>query len=444
MSALPAHPNETRLSPTRRIVLVSSFACSPLWGSEPGVGWQWLLHIAKRHQVVLLTHAFFRDHLEPALAQAQIDVEVHYLRPPAFGLHPHVQLNSRVYYTWWQWFARRYATGLVKKHKFDLIHHLTWGSLRFPCFLTGLGVPLVMGPLGGGESAPMRFFKGLPWRTRAFDLLRSASLRWVHLDPLATWGPLRSDLVLCRSADSLQALPYSVRERAVVCGEIGSPAIVVKKREERPTPNQNRRIKLLFAGRLIGWKGVSLAVGAVANLRRRGWDVQLDIAGDGPLRQFLAKRISSEGLEDCVSLLGVVPRPLLMEMYGQADLFLFPSLHDSGGTVVLEALSRGLPVICLDLGGPQNYLNTECGVVVGTRDLDRLELEYALAEAIAPLLAHPERISLMSRAAERHAQAQSWEAMVAAGYAHIHRRLNWSAPCQHASATQGVQWRERC
>ena len=50
-----------------RRILVSSFACSPLWGSEPGVGWHWLIELAKRHHVVLITHSHFREHLEPLL-----------------------------------------------------------------------------------------------------------------------------------------------------------------------------------------------------------------------------------------------------------------------------------------------------------------------------------------------------------------------------------------
>ena len=52
---------------TRKRVLLSCFACSPIWGSEPGVGWRWLIELAKRHDVELVTHAYFREHLELSL-----------------------------------------------------------------------------------------------------------------------------------------------------------------------------------------------------------------------------------------------------------------------------------------------------------------------------------------------------------------------------------------
>ena len=414
-------------APVRRRILLSSFACSPLWGSEPGVGWQWLLQLARQHDVVLLTHAYFREHLEPALFQVGLHVEVHYVQAPAFGLHPHRQLNSRFYYTWWQWRVRPIVRQLIARYRFDLIHHLTWGTLRFPCFLGGLGVPLVMGPLGGGEAAPLRLYRGLPFKVRAFDYLRSASLLWVRLDPLATWGPRRAAVVLCKSNDSLRALPRSVQVRAVVMPEIGSPEIDLSGR--RPSNEKSlgtRRFRLLFAGRLLGWKGVALAISATARLEREGLDVQLDIAGDGPLRPHLAAEITRHGLCDRVCLLGAIPRADLLALYGQADLFVFPSLHDSSGNVVLEALSRGLPVICLDLGGPKHYVTPDCGVVVSTRGLSRSKVEQGMARAITELILDPARLRRMSDEAARHARAQNWGACVARAYDAIEQRLAWS------------------
>ena len=51
-----------------------------------------------------------------------------------------------------------------------------------------------------------------------------------------------------------------------------------------------------------------------------------------------------------------------------ADCFLFPSYHDSGGFVILEAMSRGVPVIALDLGGPGQIVNNNSGRIIKTKD----------------------------------------------------------------------------
>jgi glycosyltransferase involved in cell wall biosynthesis len=416
--------------PVRRRILLSAFACSPLWGSEPGVGWQWLMQLVKHHEVVLVTHAYFKGHIEPALAEAGLSIEVCYVQAPTGGLHPHRQLNSRLYYIWWQWHVRRAVRSILARGGFDLVHHLTWGTLRFPCFLGGLGVPLVMGPLGGGESAPLRLYSGLPLKVRAFDYLRSVTLLWVRIDPLATLGPRRSALVLCKSGESLQALPASVRQRAVVVPEIGSPPVDTSLRSWSPLPasaDPGRRFRLLFAGRLLGWKGVALALSAVALLVGEGRNVELDIAGEGPLRAHLAEEIERQGLQGRVRLLGAIPREELLALYARADLFVFPSLHDSSGNVVLESLSRGLPVVCLDLGGPQAYVDATCGEVVATRGLSRQALEQALARAIGAILDDPARLAYMQREAAVHAGRMSWESVVANAYRAIAGQLRWTA-----------------
>jgi len=416
----------------RRRVLLSAFACSPQWGSEPGVGWQWLMQLVRLHDVVLVTHSYFRAHLEPALQAAAIErLQVVYVEAPHFGLHPHRQLNSRLFYIWWQVWVRREVARMVRQAHFDVIHHLTWGTLRFPCFLGGLGVPLVMGPLGGGEVAPLRLYDGLPFKARAFDYMRSLTLLWVRLDPLATLGPRRSALVLCKSKESLQALPASVRQRAVVVPEIGSPPIEARTRDATVAGGADapqRRFKLLFAGRLLGWKGVALALGAVSKLVQAGRNVEFDIAGDGPLRPFLFRRLQELQLQDRVKLRGAIPREELLALYGCADLFVFPSLHDSSGNVVLESLSRGLPVVCLDLGGPHTYIDSHCGVVVSTCDRSVPAVEQALADAIGGVLDDPERLARMQAAAIVHAGCQTWASVVNRAYAAIGGRLGWGQP----------------
>ena len=408
----------------RRRVLLSCFACSPIWGSEPGVGWRWLLELTKRHDVVLVTHAFFREQLEPALAANPVaGLEIHYCAAPAFGVHPHTQLNSRLFYVWWQWRLKQMVKRLMKTQTFDLIHHLTWGTFRFPTFLGGMGVPLVMGPLGGGDVAPMRLYVGLPFRTRALEWVRAMSLHLARFDPLATLGPKSADLILCKTEDTLRALPARLRQRAVIALEIGAPAVDLSGRQRRsvaPVP-----FRLLFAGTLSGVKGIVLALGAVQILTKAGYSVTLDIAGKGPLQAHIRSEVVRLDLTEHVRLLGMLARENLFELYAKADLFVFPSLHDSSGNVVLESLSRGLPVICLDLGGPKYYVTPQCGVVVSTKGQSRAQIEQGLANAIAGVIDDPEKLRSMSTEAVRQATIQTWATRVNGAYELIEQKLHW-------------------
>lgn len=388
------------------------------------MGWRWLLELVKLHDVVLVTHIFFKEHIEPELSKSPIaGLEIHYFAAPDFGLHPHTQLNSRLFYIWWQWKLRALVKTLIQSRPFDLIHHLTWGTFRFPTFLGKLGVPLVMGPLGGGDVAPLRLYKGLPFRARAFELIRCWSLYLARFDPLATWGPYTSSLVLCKTEDTILALPSFLRKRAALSFEIGSPSIELFQRIERPM--ESSPFKLLFAGTLTGVKGIVLAIGALQLLVKAGYDVTLDIAGKGYLYSHILDVAERLNVRDRIRMLGMLPREELLHLYGEADLFVFPSLHDSSGNVVLEALSRGLPVICLDLCGPKYYVTSECGVVVSTDGKSTKEVEQGLANAISEIIISPDKLEKMSNAALQHARTQTWESRVVFAYSLIAERIMW-------------------
>jgi glycosyltransferase involved in cell wall biosynthesis len=177
------------------------------------------------------------------------------------------------------------------------------------------------------------------------------------------------------------------------------------------------RTTFLFAGRFITFKGLHLAVDALAEAVRRGADVSFVAVGDGPLREPIQAQINRLGLQDRVELRKHIPQRELMSLYHHADAFLFPSLHDSSGNVVLESLSRGLPVICLNLGGPPCFVDATCGIVVNVDGLSRAQLVSALADAIVDYAGRADaRRQAMSDAACARAAPLTWERQVAALY----------------------------
>jgi glycosyltransferase involved in cell wall biosynthesis len=86
-----------------------------------------------------------------------------------------------------------------------------------------------------------------------------------------------------------------------------------------------------------------LAIQALAAARASSVDAKLTIVGDGPARNDLERLTLKLGVSDHVIWRGELPREELLEVYGTHHAFLFPSLHDAGGTVVLEAWAYGLP-----------------------------------------------------------------------------------------------------
>lgn len=402
-------------------ILLSAFACSPLWGSEPGVGWRWAVQLARDHDVTVLTHAYFQSHIEWGLAGREtcgLKFAYHRVSWLRKTFKPSY-LNSRLYYLVWQIGAYYVARRLDRVTSFDLTHHLTWGSFRFPSFLGLLRVPFVFGPVGGGESAPARLTRSLPMRERLKEAVRDLVRISGSYDPLVWLCLWKAKLVLCRTEETRRCLPAWARRHARIRHEIGAPPL-------QPTSGPavaRKTLKLLHAGRLVGWKGAHLALRALAKARDRGVTAHLSIAGDGPMRGYLEQLAFELNLGGACTFHGHLQRDAVMDLYADVDAFLFPSLHDSGGTVVLEALSRGVPVICVDLGGPPNFIDQSCGYVIPARKGTEHEVVEGLANAITGLYLSRDLLKELSKGALARAETMSWERQVQRVYDDISEAL---------------------
>jgi glycosyltransferase involved in cell wall biosynthesis len=395
-------------------ILLSAYGCSPILGSEPGVGWRWASELSDRFSVTLLTHPFFHEPIEAELGKKpRPNLKVVYYEPRGLGIRrKRGALNSRLYYMAWQAGAMLKARALCRSNNFSLVHHITWGTFRFPSFMGFLGIPFVMGPVGGGEMSPLRLLKTMPWKEQFREVFRNVFIAAVSIDPLARLCLARADIILCKTDESAAALPVGNGTRVMIAQEIGAPACM--RREIKP--GAVGAISLLYAGRLVGLKGVHFAIRAVALANARGVAATLTIIGDGPLEQHLKALSENLGLSEKVFFKGFLPQQKLLDSYQEAEVFIFPSLHDSSGNVVVEALSRGLPVICLDLGGPKYFVDETCACVVSTAGAGVDELCLRIADRIVEIAIDPDLRAAMSEAAFDKAETLGWDSQVSRIY----------------------------
>ena len=151
-----------------------------------------------------------------------------------------------------------------------------------------------------------------------------------------------------------------------------------------------------FAGRLLYWKGAHIAIQALAELLRVSPDARLTVVGKGPEEGRLRAAAVALGIASNIRFVPWLPQEKLFEEYQTHDLFVYPSLHNSSGNAVLEALSFGLPVICLDLGGPAQIVTPGAGVIVSTAGRDTGQAAAAIAAEILRVLRSPELLKELS------------------------------------------------
>ena len=120
-------------------------------------------------------------------------------------------------------------------------------------------------------------------------------------------------------------------------------------------------LRLLYVGNILTLKGIDLMLHALA---QSGTDATLTLIGDGNFRAACERLVERLGLGERVKFRGRMPREEVLRIYRDFDVFAFPSLHDTGGYAVIEAMFNELPVICLDCGGPSVAVAAGTGIKV--------------------------------------------------------------------------------
>jgi glycosyltransferase involved in cell wall biosynthesis len=380
-------------------LLISTYACAPNHGSEHAVGWNWTTEAHRLgHQIWALASPAHREAIENACRADPGLGGIHWVFPRVRGwpLRPATEPKwERTYNLFWQVTALRHARELHRQIEFDAIHHLTWGGVRAPTFLSALGPPLIVGPLGGGETSPRSLRDGFYFKAKVTEAIRDLSNTTITLNPLVRPGLAGAAVIFVKTPDTRKLLTRSMQQKSVGFIELGlRPEQIGKPRSAWQTPP-----KLLFAGRLLYWKGVYIAIQAFAQLLRRMPEAQFTIVGKGPAEGRLKAYVAAHSLGGNIEFISWLPQQQLFELYTSHDLFIFPSLHDSSGGVVLEALSRGMPVVCLDLGGPKQIVTPQSGVTVGTAGRNTARVAAAMANEIFRLLTSRARLAALSAGA---------------------------------------------
>lgn len=353
-------------------VLISAYACGPDQGPEASAGWAIARAAAETGDVWILTRERFRESLETALAAApELASRVTVV---------HIDLPARVmrwkrrgwdlywYYALWQRLAGRTAARLHAEIAFDIAHHVSFANDWLPCGISRLDVPVVWGPVGGASRVPIiALSRWLGVRGTVTELARTA----LTALPRAIWGDStarRAALVVAQNPDVARRFR---RARNVVVEPNAAFA------EEIP-PHQGSETgkTAVFAGRLLAWKGAALAIDAISRPAADGW--RLLILGEGYERARLQRLARKLGVADRVDFRGHLPRAETLATLAAADALLFPSMHDQAGWIVGEASAMGLPVVCLDLGGPPTLADVNARVVSATAP----HLPDRLAEAL--------------------------------------------------------------
>ena len=392
-------------------ILLSAYACEPNKGSEPGVGWNWAIGLSKLgHDVWVLTRSNNKLSIDHEVSVNRFPSNLHfiYYDLPAWVLRfKKAIIGVHIYYLIWQWGAYKVAKTHHEKENFDLAHHVTFVNVRQPSFMGNLGIPFIFGPVGGGEYAPwrLRFHYGI--RGFLTDAIRDMMNFSVKFDPFMRRTFRQANWIYVTSEMTKKIIPSCFWHKIKIHLAIG-----LDKGGIIAPNNSSQGLRVLYIGHFLYWKGMGLGIRAFARLAHSNPEARLTMVGEGIDGERWHRLTEKLDIADKVSWISWVNRKHLTKIYQQHDVFLFPSLHDSGGMVVLEALSHGLPVICLDLGGPGIIVNDSCGCKIVALHKNEKQVVDHLSSELFKLANDTPQLSKLSSASKKRALTFIWEKFI--------------------------------
>lgn len=336
-------------------VLMTVYAVNPYKGSEDGTGWNISREVAKNNDVTVITRKNNIPHIQRYLDENPQDIHAN-TNFIGYDLHPSVmwlkkRLGERayvIYYYLWQLFLPLFIKS--KKLEFDIAHAVNFHSDSVPTFLWILGKPTYWGPVGHHPIVPKVFLKEYSkaafFKDRLYFIFKWA-LR--NLDPFFRIAVHKVDKIFVINSSIAKAMRVSESKTVYL------PAVASESPTALPKKEENT-FKVLSVGRFHYMKGFDLTIRAFATFfRRLNFEDQemaeLILVGKGEEKDRLIKIAKAEGIENKIRWVEWVDRSQMEKLYSESDVFLFPS-HEGAGMVIPEALSYGLPIVCLDSFGP--------------------------------------------------------------------------------------------
>ena len=395
-----------------------AYECSPYRGSEWAAGWGRLLGAAKVAETHVVTSEANFAVLERARDEGLLPENVFVYTPrPDARLHklerkPALFAYNYTAYHHWQVLALGLIRELHAREHFDLVHQVSVCTFREPGYGWELGVPFVWGPVGGTQNYPARFLPMLPLKEMVKEGVRSITNWFALRKPRVQDAARRAAVLIAANSTNACDLEHACHREVELLLETGLHEVKEPDRarfEKRINDARAGRpsdpLRLLWSGELQTRKALPILLRALYQLKPEvTW--QLDVLGDGPMRERWEKEAEQLGLADRVRFLGRLPFPEAVAEMNSADLFCFTSLRDTSGNVVLEALAAGVPVLCFDHQGAGDMVSEYSGVKLPVVSPTRAQADWA--RAIQGLAQDPRRLFALSRGATIQARSFLW------------------------------------
>ncbi len=392
-------------------ILINAYACAPNWGSEQGMAWHWITELARTHILYVITEGEWRAEIEEALVHLDVEANIHFYYNPVPDKVRAMCWNQgdwRFYWYYRQWQKKTLAMAqqICREHQIDLIHQLNMIGFREPGYLWKIeDIPYIIGPIGGMELTPIRFFRQSSLATRCKTFVKNSINRWQRShSPRVRAAIDRADYIIAATKGCQEFIQrHYHKDNVVFINETGT---TLESEHTCEHHFDHHGLNLLWVGKFAERKLLNMALDTVA--RMADCDICLSVVGTGSDQEVAHYHhyAAQLGLGNHVRWMGVIPNAQIPQLMRQADLLFFTSVMEATSTVVLEAITNNLPVLCFDTCGFGPIVRNGVGVAI-----DMTTYEQAVdtfAQTLRSLMNDRHQLEIYSQGCDASKYQLSW------------------------------------
>lgn len=406
-------------------VLVNAYAVSPNWGSEPGMGWNWIINLARYCELFIITEGQWREEIENSISDALnngTDKSGHLSKEQASNLHffynPIPEKIRRMcwnqgdwrfyyYYKKWQDSTLEIARKIISQNEIDLIHQLNMIGYREPGMLWKItDRPYVWGPFGGLELMNESYLQNENLKTRLLSKLKNRINDWQRKHQNRFRKVLhRADGICCATRGVYNYVISNYRKDAFLINETGC---YVNNNEIGISTKDKQTFDVIWVGKFDFRKQLGVAIYAMNNLKKYP-DIHLHIYGDGYAEDTNKYHNLCNTLEltNNIHWHGKVPNDEIQRKMRESDILLFTSIMEGTPHVVMEAMGNNLPIICFDTCGQGDCVDEKCGIKIQLSNPTKSANDFA--SAILTLYTDTNKLLTLKRGCRTRQKELSWE-----------------------------------
>lgn len=347
-------------------VLLSAFQCDINGISEAYLGAKWYDEMSKLCDVTVLTgDKYPTSSIKPSSIW---EPKNNFLK----------KTNSAVKFDYF--FFNLLANFKIKNQikDYDVLHHISPVAPRYPVSVSKFSSKFILGPIAGGLRVPPSFAKEVEGSEEFFfKLRRFDDWRFKFDKPLINTYERADKIIIAGDYVKLR-LPGRFHSKCIQMLDVG---IDTHLYDYSPRKIDTLDLQLIYVGRVVPYKGLIYLLKAIVNLPSHIKKfIKLDIAGNKDNNNYekvCRKFVLDNKIDNIVKFHGFIAKSKVQELYEKAHVFCFPSLAEAGGTVVLEAMAKGLPVLAVDYGGPSQSVDKSSGILVSPDSVEQLIEDFS-------------------------------------------------------------------